>query len=93
MPYKDKEARAEAVKRHRDYKKGLQSGGITDEKQPQMLSRPNRMGSDGLPEFVPNEYNPNELLPDGRKRYLGPFSDGQVLDRTTVPEAKHYAIK
>ena len=30
------------------------------------------------------DYDPEELLPDGSKRYMGPFTDGQVLDRTTV---------
>jgi len=49
-----------------------------------MAIRPNRMGVNGLPEMVANEYNPNELLVDGTMRYLGPFTDGQVLDRTTV---------
>jgi len=62
-----------AVERHR---KGITGQGITQENvNPDViLHRPN--GAD---------YNPNELLPDGRKRYLGPFSDGQVLDRLTVP--------
>ncbi len=32
-----------------------------------------------------HDYNPDELMPDGSKRYVGPFTDGQVLDRTTVP--------
>lgn len=73
MPYKDKGERAKAVKRHRDYKKGLHETGITGVSESVMLSRPN--GAD---------YDPNEMLPDGRYRYLGPLSDGQVLDRMTV---------
>ena len=39
-----------------------------------------------LPRPNGEDYDPNELLPDGSKRYLGPFSDGQVLDRLTVSE-------
>jgi len=52
--------------------------------QPKLLTRPNRLGSNGLPEMVENEYNPDERLQDGRLRYLGPFHDGQVLDRLSV---------
>jgi len=32
-----------------------------------------------------DDYNPDEML-DGRKRYLGPFTDGRVLDRLSVPD-------
>ncbi len=32
-----------------------------------------------------HDYDPDERLSDGRKRYLGPLSDGQVLDRMTLP--------
>ena len=38
-----------------------------------LLNRPN-----GEP------YNPDEIW-EGQPRYVGPFSDGQVLDRKTVP--------
>uniref|UniRef100_A0A6M3KTQ2 Uncharacterized protein n=1 Tax=viral metagenome TaxID=1070528 RepID=A0A6M3KTQ2_9ZZZZ len=48
-------------------------------------TRPNRMGANGSPEMVVNEYGADERLSDGRMRYLGPLSDGQCLDRTTVP--------
>ncbi len=68
------------VQRYRNSQKALQEpalqGSVT-------LTRPNRLGSNGLPEMVDNEYNPDELLEDGSKRFLGPLSDGQVLDRTT----------
>ena len=75
------------MRRKRSNREGLTEKGLTREKPEGLtgLKRPNRLGADGLPEMVENEYNPNELLPDGAKRYLGPFSDGQVLDRTTVP--------
>jgi len=51
---------------------------------PKMLTRPNRLGANGLPEMIANEYDPTERLPDGRQRYLGPFTDGQVHDRLSV---------
>ena len=50
-----------------------------------ILKRPNQLGSNGLPEMRENYYDPEELLLDGTKRYLGPLSDGQVLDRLSVP--------
>lgn len=103
MPYKSKEQAKEATKeRVRRYRESLKSNvtpcnvtpGVTPDVTPVMLTRPNRMGSNGLPEMVSNEYNPNEKLynnphyPDGTNRYLGPFSDGQCLDRTTVNAVK-----
>lgn len=51
----------------------LRPRNVTPDVTPKMLTRPN-----GEP------YNPAELLSDGRARYLGPFHDGQVLDRLTV---------
>ena len=92
MPYKDKEARSEAVKRYRrdnkmdkalqrektasrvkryrDKQKSVTEEGVTSSKGQgvTLLKRPN-----GEP------YNPDEML-HGRRRYLGPFSDGQVLE-------------
>lgn len=68
--------RLAATERQRKHRQGVTEGvtlqGVTGQGVT-LLHRPN--GED---------YNPNELLPDGRKRYLGPFHDGQVLDRTTV---------
>ncbi len=95
--YKDKEqqkeAVREAVRKHRVLHQGITEQGITSgitdsvtwstDSGTRTLTRPNQLGSNGLPEMVDNEYNPDERLPDGSKRYLGPFSDGQVLDRTT----------
>jgi len=49
-----------------------------------LLTRPNMM-IDGKVVMKDNEYNANERLSDGRMRYLGPMSDGQVLDRLTAP--------
>lgn len=74
MPTKDKDkAKEQAKERMRRYRgKGVTSEGVTGQGVT-LLHRPN--GAD---------YNPDELLPDGRKRYLGPFHDGQVLDRTTT---------
>jgi len=87
MAYKDiskqREATAGRVRRYRDKQKGVTSEGVTSPER--MLSRPNRMGANGSPEMVDNEYDANERLSDGRMRYLGPFSDKQVLDRVTVP--------
>ena len=75
MPYKDTEKRTQAVRDYRERQKGITSGGITEEKSQgiTLLSRPN-----GEP------YDPSELAADGRKRYMGPLSDGQALDRLTV---------
>ena len=90
MPSKDAEERKrlsrESMRKKRQglTSEGLTSQGLTSEKEPIMLTRPNRMGSNGLPEMVANEYDPNELLADGRLRYMSPCTDGQVLDRTTV---------
>jgi len=91
MPYKDKEAYNEYMRNRR---KPVNPDGVNpanvNPKQPanvnppRMLTRPNRLGPNGLPEMVANEYDPTEKLPDGRLRYLGPLSDGQVLDRLTV---------
>ena len=70
MPYKDKEKERESA---RIRKQRQRSRPVDVTPFGKLLSRPN-----GEP------YNPEELLPDGRKRYLGPFSDGQVLDRLSV---------
>jgi hypothetical protein len=51
------------------------------------LVRPNQLGKNGLPEMVPNEYDPLERLEDGTPRYMGPLSDNQVLDRLSVLES------
>ena len=45
-----------------------------------MLKRPNQLINGVMKE---NWYDPEEMLLDGRKRYL-PCHDGQVLDRKTV---------
>ena len=85
MPYKDKEkARESARERQKKHRQGVTGEGVTninkeDNVTPQMLHRPN--GED---------YNPDELLKDGRKRYIGPLSDGQVLDRLTVSPLDKY---
>ena len=88
MPYKDKEAYNEYMRNRR---KPVNPDGVNpanvNPKQPDnvnpnvtLLSRPNG-----------NDYDPTEKLynnphyPDGTFRYLGPLSDGQVLDRLTVP--------
>lgn len=83
MPYKDKEQARESARLSMERRrKGLTSGDNNEGDNiggVNMLSRPN--GAD---------YNPNERLynsphyPDGTLRYLGPLSDGQVLDRLTV---------
>jgi len=52
-------------------------------KEKGLLVRPNMM-IDGKVVMKDNEYNANES--DGRLRYVGPFSDKQVLDRLTVPQ-------
>ncbi len=78
-----KEQTRERVKRYRDRQKSVTQGSVT-QGSVTLLHRPNRLGDNGLPETVDNLYNPEEMLEDGRKRYLGPFSDGQVLDRLTV---------
>ena len=72
MPYKDKEKERESA---RIRKQRQRSRPVDVTPFGKLLSRPN-----GEP------YNPEELLPDGRKRYLGPFSDGQVLDRLSVSD-------
>ena len=66
--------------RQRDKTKGnsVTLGSVTSPSVTSLLHRPN--GED---------YNPNELS-GGRKRYLGPLSDGQVLDRLTVPEPSRH---
>lgn len=77
-------------KYQRDYMKtkrsnkttGLTEKGLTDDGSNTiktsgsniLLKRPN--GAD---------YNPDETMPGGTKRYVGPFSDGQVLDRLAIP--------
>ena len=75
--YKDKEKQKEAnrlakQKSRQGVTKGVTSEGMTGQGVT-LLNRPN-----GEP------YNPDEIW-QGSKRYIGPFSDGQVLDRTTVP--------
>ena len=85
--YKDKtkrtEASAERMRRYRD--KGVTEQGVTG-KGVTLLQRPN--GAD---------YNPEELMPDGTLRYMGPFTDGQVLDNKTVgldlTPSNHVAMK
>ena len=78
--YKDKEeqkkANREAKQRQRQgmtkgAMDGMTSVGMT--RAVTLLKRPN--GAD---------YDPDELMSNGEKRYMGPFSDGQVLDNTTV---------
>ncbi len=65
-------------------RKGLTTGvnieGVNNipDVNPQMLHRPN--GAD---------YNPEELLSDGRKRYLV-LSDGQVFDRANQPKPNRH---
>lgn len=76
--YKDKKKQREAVKKAvAKHREGITKEGITGDKLQGITLLHRSNGED---------YNPDELLPDGRKRYLGPFSDGQVLDRLTVPE-------
>ena len=81
---KQKEANKEANRRYRVSRKGITEEGITEGKGEgiTLLERPN-----GAP------YNPDELLSDGSKRYMGPFFDGQVLDRTTVATPGGYVLK
>ena len=81
---------------HREYMKARREGsqvkvhnsGFTKQGS-QLLSRPNMM-IDGKVVFQDNEYDPTERIwgnpyyKDGTLRYLGPMSDGQVLDRLTV---------
>ncbi len=95
MPYKDPEKQKQAIKRavnrHRqgitkDQGKGItRDGDVIPEATTGVIPKWQHR-TNGEP------YNPEELLPDGRKRYLGPFSDGQVLDRLTVPQVAQ-AIK
>ena len=68
----------ERSKRYRDGKRDETRDGeaiVTDKVKTivTLLKRPN--GAD---------YDPEELMTNGEKRYMGPFSDGQVLDNTTV---------
>ncbi len=72
------------VERYRDKQKSVTSDSVTSPSVT-LLKRPNRMGANGMIEMVENEYNPAELMPDGSKRYIGPFTDGMVSDRTTLP--------
>ena len=77
----DKKEQSKArSRRYRDAKKTVTQESVTlkGEDSVTLLKRPNG-----------HDYNPEELLPDGRKRYMNPCHDGQVLDRTTVP----YLIK
>ena len=78
---KKREASAERMRRHRA--KGVTEQGVTGEGVT-LLHRPNSMNDKG--DIITGDfpYNPEELMPDGTKRYMGPFSDGQVLDNTTV---------
>ena len=80
MPYKDKEQAKEAARMRKQKQRShpiMSHPNVTPEVM--LLSRPN--GTD---------YNPAEKLYDnpyyidGTLRYLGPMSDGQVLDRLTV---------
>ena len=87
MPYKDEEQAREAARlRMQRIRKGEHQGehkqgeqGITGQGEHTLLSRPN--GAD----YDPTEklYN-NPHYVDGTPRYLGPMTDGQVLDRLTV---------
>lgn len=75
--YKDKAKQKEAnrlikQKSREGVTKGVTSEGVTDQGVT-LLNRPN-----GEP------YNPDEIW-GGQPRYIGPLSDGQVLDRMTVP--------
>lgn len=93
MPYKDKEAYNEYM-RNRRKPTGVNPDNVnpkvTPVVNPKLLHRPNRMGANGLPEMVDNLYDPAERLynsphyADGTLRYLGPLSDGQVLDRLSL---------
>lgn len=67
----------ERVKRYRERKNSVTSGSVTSSS----VTRPNMMGEDG-PIWKENEYNPEEIW-EGQPRYIGPFTDGQVLDRKT----------
>ncbi len=78
---KQKEANKEASQRQRDKTKGMTPEGMTGQGMT-LLKRPNMMGDDG-PLWKDNDYDPNELW-EGQLRYVGPFSDRQVLDRATV---------
>ena len=81
--YKNKEKQREYNKeRMRVTRTGNTKAGNTGQGMT-LLKRPNRMGADG-PEMVENDYNPDEMW-QCQPRYVGPFTDGQVLDRTTVP--------
>ena len=69
---KQKQANREAKQRQRQ---GMTKGAMDGMTSVGMtlLKRPN--GAD---------YDPDELMADGTLRYIGPFTDGQVLDNTTV---------
>ncbi|KKN29275.1 hypothetical protein LCGC14_0845810 [marine sediment metagenome] len=82
MNEKQKEQARLRKQNQRDRERG---NSVTLDSVTSSVTRPNRMGANGMIEMVENEYNPDELMPDGSKRYVGPFSDGCVLDRTTVP--------
>jgi hypothetical protein len=88
--YKDKEKQREATReRVRRYRNKGATPDVTPNGTPNvtLLKRPNRLGKNGLPEMVENEYDPLEKLEDGTPRYMGPLSDGQVLDRLSVLES------
>jgi len=74
MDEKQKEQARLRKQRHRDkeQQKSVTSNTVTLDSVT-LLNRPN-----GVP------YNPNEMW-EGQLRYVGPFTDGQVLDRKTVP--------
>ena len=82
MPDKKEQTRLR-VERYRNKQKSVTSDSVTSPSVT-LLTRPNMMEEDG-PIMKMNMYNPDELMPDGSKRYVGPFTDGQVLDRKTVP--------
>lgn len=74
--YKDKEAQREAARLRKQRQRSRLDVTPSDvTPSVKLMSRPN--GPD---------YNPDETLPGGEKRYLGPFTDRQVLDRLSVPE-------
>ncbi len=86
MPYKDEEQAREAARlrkqKQRLSRPDVPPDNVTPSLSPDvtpLLHRPNGV-----------DYNPEELIygnpyyEDGTKRYLGPLSDGQVLDRLTV---------
>jgi len=74
--YKDKALQKEVTAARVKRHRALQKG-VTSEGVT-LLKRPN--GAD---------YNPDETMSDGTKRYMGPFSGGQVLDRLTCKPVKN----